>query len=184
MRIIGGIRRGKRLHTPINQSIRPTSDRVRESIFNILAGHIAGARVLDLFAGTGAMGLEALSRDAEHVVFIENQPSALTLIDKNIRACGWSDRTEIIRWDLRHNLKCLHAIPRPFTLVFTDPPYGSQLIPTVFNHLHAFRSLRPGARVVVEHALDDTADVWPEVFDLEDRRTYGKTLVSFFRYMV
>lgn len=184
MRIIGGARRGKLLFTPSNLSIRPTADRVRESIFNILADQILDANVLDMFAGTGAMGLEALSRGAQHAVFIDNQPAALALIKKNIQACRWNDRADIIRWDLRQNLKCIRSPKRPFTLVFVDPPYRSQSIPAVLRHLDNSRALGIETKVIIEHAPGDFPETWPDIYDLEDRRKYGKTLVSFFRIML
>lgn len=184
MRIIGGTRRGKRLFTPRNRAIRPTADRVRESIFNILADRISDSRVLDLFAGTGAMGLEALSRGAKHAVFIDNYPAALMLIDRNIRACDWTDRADIIRWDLRRNLNCIQSPNESFTLVFIDPPYESQLIATILTHLDHSGTLAGEAWVIVEHGVNDIPKTGPDTFDLKDQRTYGKTLVSFFRYMV
>jgi len=184
LRIIGGARRGKRLYSPRNLSIRPTADRVRESIFNILAGRIFDSRVLDLFAGTGAMGLEALSRGAKRAVFIDNHPAALVLIKKNIEVCGWTDRTEIIRWDPTRNLNCIKYRGELSSLVFIDPPYRSGLIPAILENLDCSNALESKALVTVEHASTEILDDKISTFVLEDRRSYGKTLVSFFRYMV
>lgn len=184
MRIIGGVRRGKKLFSPPDRSIRPTADRVREAIFNILAHRILGARVLDLFAGTGAMGLEALSRGAEHAVFIDNQPTALSLIKKNVQACGWTERTDVIRWNLGLNLKCIRSRMHPFNLVFIDPPYRSQMISEVLRHLDDSRALAGETQIIIEHASGDIPETWPAIFNLDDRRAYGKTLVSFFRIVL
>ncbi len=184
MRIIGGARRGKRLCSPRNLSIRPTADRVRESIFNILADRSSNSRVLDLFAGTGAMGLEALSRGAKHAVFIDNHPAALVLIKKNIEVCGWTDRTEIIRWDPTRNLNCIKYPNELYRLVFIDPPYRSEMVPTILGHLDRSNAMTSKALVIVEHASTKILDDKISAFVLEDRRSYGKTLVSFFRYMV
>jgi len=184
LRIIGGARRGKRLYSPRNLSIRPTGDRVRESIFNILAGRIVDSRALDLFAGTGAMGLEALSRGAKHAVFIDNHPAALVLIKKNIKVCGWTDRTEIIRWDPTRNLNCIKYPNELYSLVFIDPPYRSEMVPAILGHLDRSNALTSKTLVTVEHASTEILDDKISAFVLEDRRSYGKTLVSFFRYMV
>ena len=184
MRIIGGTQRGKRLSSPGNFSIRPTADRVRESIFNILTGWVSDSRVLDLFAGTGAMGLEALSRGAKRAVFIDNHSAALVLIKKNIEVCGWTDRTEIIRWDPTRNLNCIKYPNELYRLVFIDPPYRSEMVPTILGHLDRSNALTSKALITVEHASTEILDDKISTFVLEDRRSYGKTLVSFFRYMV
>ncbi|MEA3232856.1 MAG: 16S rRNA (guanine(966)-N(2))-methyltransferase RsmD [Thermodesulfobacteriota bacterium] len=184
MRIIGGTQRGKRLSSPGNFSIRPTADRVRESIFNILTGWVSDSRVLDLFAGTGAMGLEALSRGAKSAVFIDNHPAALSLIKKNINVCGWTEYAEIIRWDPTRNLNCIKYQGELFSLVFIDPPYRSGLMPSVLDSLDRSNALESKALVTVEHVSTEILDDKISVFALEDRRLYGKTLVSFFRYMV
>lgn len=184
MRIIGGIKRGKRLYTPRDREIRPTADRVRESIFNIISDRLGGAHVLDLFAGTGAMGLEALSRGAKRALFIDNTPAALALVDKNLTVCGWANRGQTLRWDIGRNLNCVRAWQPPFSLVFADPPYQSKLIPDMLRHLSTSRALVPGTPVIIEHARTDTIDPLPDCFVLDDERVYGKTLVSFFRFML
>lgn len=184
MRIIGGSRRGKKLHRPRDLSIRPTADRVRESIFNIIQHRVPGAYVLDLFAGTGAMGLEALSRGAEQTVFIDNHPAALTLIKKNVRACRWETRARIIRWDITRELGCIRFPKVLYDLVFIDPPYLKNLAPRALEHLDRSLALAKEARVVVEHDRADSIDIDSTAFVLEDQRAYGKTLVSFLRYVI
>lgn len=184
MRIIGGACRGKKLYSPRNNSIRPTADRVRESIFNILAGRVFGSRLLDLFAGTGALGLEALSRGAKHATFIDNHPAALELIKKNIKVCEWADRTEIIRWDSTRNLNCIKCPIELYSLVFIDPPYRSEKVPTILRHLDRSNALTSKALAVVEHSSTEILDGKISAFVLEDQRAYGKTLVSFFQYMI
>jgi len=184
LRIIGGARRGKRLYSPRNNSIRPTADRVRESIFNILAGRVFDSRLLDLFAGTGAIGLEALSRGAKHATFIDNHPAALELIKKNIKVCEWADRTEIIRWDSTRSLNCIKCHIELYSLVFIDPPYRSEMVPTILGHLDRSNVLTNKALVIVEHSSTEILDGKISTFFLEDQRSYGKTLVSFFQYMI
>ncbi len=184
MRIIGGSRRGKKLYRPRGLSIRPTADRVRESIFNIIHQQIAGASVLDLFAGTGAMGLEALSRGAACATFIDNHTAALTLTEKNIENCKWRQQTTTIRWDIRRNLNCIKSPPVLYDLVFIDPPYSLKLTTTTLAHLDHARALTGGARIIAEHTTEDPIADNINAFVFEDQRAYGKTLVSFLRYMV
>ncbi len=178
------MRRGKRLFGPRNLSIRPTADRIRESIFNIISQQVTGAVVLDLFAGTGAMGLEALSRGAARAVFIDNHPVALALVKKNIAACQWADRARGIRWDIRRNLNCIHSGPARYDLVFIDPPYALRLAAETLKHLEQTRMLANGSIIIVEHDRSEIIENAAPSFICEDERAYGKTLVTFFRYMV
>ena len=181
MRIIAGQFRGTRLQTPPGIDIRPTADRLRESIFNIIGPRIKGKRVLDLFAGTGAMGLEALSRGASHAVFIDNHPTALELIHRNISKVKIRERATVIRWDITRNLMCLRGHTGS-DIIFMDPPYRRGLIHSTLNQL---QSVETGVRtIVVEHAADESLDDLPDGFLLEDQRRYGKTLVSFLSGMV
>jgi 16S rRNA (guanine966-N2)-methyltransferase len=170
-----------RLFTPSGVTIRPTSDRLRESIFNIIGPQIRGKRILDLFAGTGAMGIEALSRGATHAVFIDNNPQSLDLIHRNIEKVSAHDRTTIIAWDVAHNLSCLrnHAAN---DIIFMDPPYRQGLIHKALRNLAALPS--GDSMIVVEHAANDTLNDLPAGLFLNDQRRYGKTLVSFLSGML
>ena len=183
MRIVGGALRGRSLRTPRHEGLRPTSDRVRESIFNILAHgiadfSIAGARVIDLFAGTGALGIEALSRGANHCLLVEDDASARALIRENVEALGLTAVTRIFRRDAtdlgpRGNIA-------PFDLAFLDPPYGKGLAERALLCLHAGQWLAPDAVVVVEdRAGADLA--LPDALLEIDRRTWGDTQVIFAR---
>ena len=150
MRIISGIAGGIRLKPPKNSAIRPTTDRVKESLFGVL-GDLRGKRVLDLFAGTGALGIEALSREAESAVFVDNTRASLSVIRRNVESCALDDRTKIIKWNIEKNLNCLKAAKPGFDLVFIDPPYHRNLLkPTLFN-LDQSKSLKNGSCIVVEH---------------------------------
>lgn len=184
LRIISGSLRGKKLHTLPGKKIRPTADRLRESIFNILASRIHKATVLDLFAGTGALGLEAISRGAERAVFIDNDRQALSVIARNIEACNFSNRAQIIRWDIKRNLNCLQAFNPPFDLVFIDPPYNQKTIHPALHNLFKSACLRSEACVVLEHSVDEPLENDLEAFEIVDQRKYGKTLVSFLNYVV
>jgi 16S rRNA (guanine966-N2)-methyltransferase len=181
VRVIAGQFRGTRLHAPSGIDIRPTADRLRESIFNIVGPRIRGKRVLDLFAGTGAMGIEALSRGAIHAVFIDNHPQALDLIRRNIAKVRMAERATVITWDIARNLQCLHD--RPVSdIIFVDPPYGRGLIQKTLNNL---QTVETGvSMIVVEHDEKESLNDIPESFLLEDQRRYGKTLVSFFNGMI
>ena len=152
IRIIAGQLKGRRLETPDWPGLRPTSDKLRETVFNVLATRIAGARVLDGYAGTGAVGIEALSRGASHVTFVEHDPRAIRLIESNLRRCGISDRYAIIRARLTDALAKLDA---RLEVVFLDPPYGaSELLEALRS---AEKMMSPETLLVVEHAKRDAA---------------------------
>jgi 16S rRNA (guanine966-N2)-methyltransferase len=152
IRIIGGELRGRRLETPTWNGLRPTSDRLRETLFNILMPGIRGARVLDGYAGTGAVGIEALSRGAAHVTFVEQDPRAGALIARNLARCGVADRHVIIRASLAASTARLGG---PFDIVFLDPPYGAA---ELAGGLEAGASLLAhGGLLVIEHARRDAA---------------------------
>ena len=143
MRIIAGEFKGRRLKTPNWNGLRPTSDKLRETMFNVLAPRIAGARVLDYYAGTGAIGIEALSRGAAHVTFVDHDPRALKLIDENLRHCGVRDRYAIIR-----TLQSLAA--GSIDLAVLDPPYDeTDLMASIAA---AEPLIAPGGLLVLEHA--------------------------------
>ena len=179
LRIIGGQLRGKRLGPVRSAGVRPSSDRLREAIFNILSGRIDGAVVLDLFAGTGALGIEALSRGAREAVFVDRSRDAVALITRNIRACRLQDRSTIIRWDISRNLDCLHGTGQTYTLVFLDPPYNRGLVLPALRYLRQHRLLDAAANLVVEHSAGEDLSAVPEGLTVVDTRKYGKSLVSF-----
>jgi len=184
LRIISGRLKGKRLHSVQGLTIRPTADRLRESIFNILSFRVHNAVVLDLFAGTGALGIEALSRGAESAVFVDNNPGAVSLIERNITSCSFDKHARIIRWDIKKNLNCLKSAKKAYDLVFLDPPYNQNRVkPTLLNLEHT-RSLEKGARIVVEHSPLETIPEDLFMFEIEDQRRYGKTVVSFLTYVL
>src|SRR5262249_43811533 len=156
MRIVGGRLGGRTLAAPKSQNVRPTSDRLRESLFNILAhgcdDPITGVRVLDLFAGTGAFGLEAMSRGAAFALFIDDGAEARALIRQNVEALGLGGITRIFRGDGR-GLGEVHPTG-PFGLVFLDPPYRKALAEKSLVSLRDGGWVTPGARVIVEEAAD------------------------------
>jgi 16S rRNA (guanine966-N2)-methyltransferase len=176
MRIVGGRLGGRTLAGPKSQAIRPTSDRLRESLFNILAhGHgdpVTGARVLDLFAGTGALGLEAMSRGARFALFIDDGAEARALLRQNVEALGLGGVTRIFRRDAT-KLGAAHPV-EPFSLAFLDPPYRRGLAERALGSLAAGGWLTPDALVVVEEAADAGLQT-PDGFTATDRRRYDDT---------
>lgn len=180
LRIIGGIYKKKRLLSVPGSDTRPTTDRLRETIFNIISSDIRGAAVLDLFAGTGAMGLEALSRGASSCVFIENSSQALTVIRKNCMSCSsLSGRIDIKACDITRGLSCLKNPVQPFSIVFIDPPYGQNMLNNTFISLSETESLADDALIVVEHHVDDLNFILPDSFNIIDQRKYGRSALTF-----
>ena len=184
LRIIAGNFKGRKLRAVRGTKTRPTANRTREAIFNILAYQIPGCRVLDLFAGTGAFGIEALSRKADAAVFIESDKDAVAVLQSNIKSLGLEGQTRIIRWDLIKNLNCLNSLSHPLDLVFMDPPYLKNMIAPTLRNLHLSQSLVHGARIIVEHSRREPVLVGQLPFEITDQRKYGKTLVTFLNYVV
>lgn len=151
MRIVAGRFKGRRLAGPGREAIRPTSDRLRETLFNVLGQGTEGLRVLDGFAGTGALGLEALSRGASHVTFVDRSPAALAIVQSNLEHCGATDLAELVRADFDR----LPGHPRwrdmgPFDLILLDPPYDRTDLEGPLTTAAAL--LGAGGRLVLEHA--------------------------------
>jgi 16S rRNA (guanine(966)-N(2))-methyltransferase RsmD len=149
MRVIAGSRKGRRLKAPTWDGLRPTSDKLRETLFNILAPRIAGARLLDGYAGTGAIGIEAISRGAAHVTFVERDERASALIAENLAHCGVADGYAIIRADIARALDDARRAASTFDIAVLDPPYDR----TPEADLAAVADvLVPGGVAVLEHA--------------------------------
>jgi len=184
MRIVGGRLRGAKLAAPGGNSVRPTSDKVREAVFNILAHsvedfEIEDARVIDLFAGTGALGCEALSRGAAFCLFVDNAPSSRGLIRQNIENLELTGVTRVFRRDAAR-LGPAGSV-KPFDLLFAAPPYGQGLAEQALVAAAEGGWLKPGAICVVEERADvDFAA--PDGFTPLDQRRYGDTAVTFLRY--
>jgi 16S rRNA (guanine966-N2)-methyltransferase len=182
MRIVGGRFRGRALSAPKSQTIRPTADRLRESLFNILShGYgdpVSGARVLDLFAGTGALGIEALSRGAAFVLFVDDGAEARALLRANVDALGLGGATKVFRRDVTR-LGSAGPLP-PFSLAFLDPPYGKGLAEQALISAREGGWLSAEALAVVEEAADAKFAA-PDGFDEIERRDYGDAQLIFFR---
>jgi 16S rRNA (guanine966-N2)-methyltransferase len=152
VRVIGGVYKGRRLGPPAWEGLRPTSDRLRETLFNILAPRIAGARVLDGYAGTGAVGIESLSRGAASVTFVEQDRRAQALIAANLAHCGIAEGYAIIRDSAERALNELHARGAAFDLILLDPPYGDNDTSITAILAQSAALLAPDGLLVLEHA--------------------------------
>jgi 16S rRNA (guanine966-N2)-methyltransferase len=183
MRVVGGRLRGRSLAAPKSQAIRPTADRLREALFNVLVhaydDPISDARVLDLFAGTGALGLEALSRGAAFALFVDDDAQARALLRENVAALGLGGASRIFRRDAL-KLGMAHPV-EPFSLAFLDPPYGKDLAQKALLSARAGGWLLPDALIVVEEAAK-AAFAAPAGFDELERRRYDETALIVLRH--
>lgn len=185
MRIVGGTLKGQSLTSPKDNAVRPTSDRVRESLFNILAHGIEGlelegAYIADLFAGTGALGIEALSRGAQWCLFVDDAAVSRGLIRQNTMDLGLNGKSKISRQDATDIGPRSKRSPQ-FELVFADPPYNQGLGEKALLALHKHGWLKPNAIIVLEEAKRATVEM-PDCFDIIDERKYGDTQIIISRY--
>ena len=178
MRIIGGEARGRRLFAPEGLETRPTADKVRESLFNILRLEIPGARVLDLFAGSGALALEAISRGAEFAALSDCSRKAMDAIRRNVEACRAQEKTRLLLCDWR---RAIEQLTGPFDLVFLDPPYRMTGVYGPAAALLYERGLLSGDAVLVMEHASDTPLSLPEDFEVCDERVDGAAAVAFVR---
>lgn len=182
MRVIGGAERGRRLRAPRGLRTRPTADRVREALFDILGPAIRGMRVLDLFAGTGAVGIEALSRGAARAVFVERDREALRVLRANLAALGLDRaRARVVAGDALASLPALGRSEAPFDLVFADPPYAGDLAARARAALAGGGLLAAGARLVVQHFAKSPLTTSAGALRAVETRRFGETALTFFR---
>lgn len=183
MRIIAGERKGFRLKAPAGLATRPTLGRVRESLFMRLEGELADAKVVDLFAGAGTLGLEALSRGASRATFVESSRAALAALRDNIDRLGWGDRTTIIPRDALRWLRDPAPPGGPWNLVLIDPPYGEGLAARALALLgeRASGLLTPDCTVVAQVGRRDALQPEYGALRLDSERTYGETRILMFR---
>lgn len=183
MRVISGTAKGRKLAPPKDRRIRPTSDRVKEALFSILisqCGDLDGKSVLDLFAGSGNLGIEALSRGAERAVFIDNNRTSVTLVAANLRSTGLHERGEVVQSDVIQALSRLSDKGKRFDLVFADPPYGLGLAHALVDSLGAVNILGNNALVIIESAAQEEFPAVSGSIKQIDRRIYGDTALTFF----
>ena len=181
MKITGGQIRGRCLASPKNLEIRPSSNKVREAIFNIIGQDLSGSRVLDLFSGAGLLGMEALSRGASLAVFVDHATQAISLIKKNLALCGYEHSGRTCKWNLSRGLpKIRPFLNTTYDLVFLDPPYRSHPAAGLIEELSISAQLEPGALIVLESAK--AVETRHTLFlHLIETRIYGDTKLSFFK---
>lgn len=177
MRVIGGYARGRKLRVPKGSSIRITADRVKESLFNILAP-LEGRSFLDLFAGTGNVGIEALSRGAGRVVFIEMARLHIATIEKNLDLCGFDSSFEVVSQPVKKGIDLLARREENFDIIFADPPYDKGMIGETLRLLGAHRISSKKGILVMEHSSNEEC-CDSDDFVVTDQRKYGDTVISF-----
>lgn len=182
MRIIGGQARGRRIGTLRGMRLRPTADRVKEALFNILSRDLTGARVLDLFAGSGSLSIEALSRGAASVLLVDSSREAAGLIERNLAQLGFLDRSRIWTKPAGSALRRLSAQDSNFDLIFIDPPYDAGWLGKVLASIDAGKVAAEGGIVVAEHSRREQVAPRYGALALVDQRSYGDTCLSFFEY--
>lgn len=178
MRIIAGIAKGRRLSAPKSPLIRPAADKVKGALFNIL-GSMEGCSVLDLFAGTGSVGLEAASRRAEFVTFVDSRADAIKLIRENISKCGFTENTSILRGTIPSILSKIPKNLIPFDVIFVDPPYDKGLILPALTAIHKNKLIDAESKIIIEHSPREKPEC--EGLAVTDTRKYGQTLISFLK---
>lgn len=179
MRIITGTAKGTKLKTPRGLAVRPTADRVKESIFNILGGRVIDANVLDLFAGTGNLGLESLSRGAGHATFVDQSHSSISLIKQNAIQTKLQDQLSIIKGNVLTVLdKAL--VGQHYDLIFCDPPYNKGLVALVLSKVDQLALLESGGIVIAEHSEHESVGSQWQNLQLRRVEHFGETCISFF----
>lgn len=178
MRVITGSARGRRLGELKGMETRPTTDKVKESIFNCIQFDVEGARVLDLFAGTGQLGIEALSRGAESALFVDKRADAVKLVRENLELCRLAERAQVICGD---SIAQLASLRTKFDIVFLDPPYDSTLLEQAIEKLVSFDILAPDGIIVAESALDKPLAEPAAPYRLGREYRYGKIKVTLIR---
>jgi 16S rRNA (guanine966-N2)-methyltransferase len=176
MRVISGECKGRPLKPVPGMSTRPTTDKVKESIFNMIGPYFQGGTGLDLFGGSGGLGIEALSRGFDQFIFVDKEPRAIATIKENLKRCNFEEQAEVYRNDYIRALKALHKREIQFDMIFLDPPYANKTIPKVIEMVEKFQLLHSDGKIVCEH---DAVDVVPDEigrFQLSKSEIYGKQI--------
>ena len=173
MRVVSGTARGCRLQPVPGMNTRPTTDRVKENVFNLIQDHVRGAQVLDLFAGTGQLGIEALSRGAQHCDFVEHNKTAYNIVCKNAETARVSDRAEVHRTESETFLS--HAKKQGYDLIFLDPPYGGRILENALASIETFDILSADGIIICESAAEDR---FMHGFETVRERRYGATMIT------
>ncbi len=179
VKIVAGSAKGRKLKGPKKAGIRPATAKVRKSVFDIL-GDLSGMKVLDLFAGSGSMGVEAMSRGAAEAVFVDPHQAAVSLLFDNLKTTGFLNQTHILKKSAAAAIPFLHRMKLQFDLIFLDPPYDRGYLDSTLKSLHRFPLLAPGGLLVCEHSPREIP-AFLSGLQKVDQRKYGQTVVSFFK---
>lgn len=182
MRVISGQAKGTRLSTIKGMKIRPTSDKVKEAIFNIIFRDISGSQCLDLFAGTGALGIEALSRGASFCLFVEHSPQAISVIEKNLQKTKLIDSARIFKMNVDEFISNSSLEIDGYNLIFLDPPYKIKKIEidSIINQLSSCNFVKPNGRVIIEHSSEKELISQAGLLVKTDYRVYGDTAITIY----
>lgn len=181
MRVIGGKAKGRRLAVPKGRTVRPTADRIKEALFNILPRDFSGMRILEIFAGTGSLSIEALSRGAESALLVEASERSARVIRENLQRLGFQKRGQVWTMSVARALRSVAKQGESFDLIFLDPPYDKTLVGSSLELIARCVRLNPGAIVVAEHSVREAVQPSYGSLSLNDQRRYGDTLLSFFK---
>jgi 16S rRNA (guanine966-N2)-methyltransferase len=184
MRVIGGNARGRRLQAPKGQKVRPTAARVKEALFNILPHDLSGLKVLDLFAGTGNVTIEALSRGAEKAILVDSSAESGKAIRENLRRLDLVGRTKVWITPVSRAVRVLAKRNETFDIIFLDPPYGQRLLETTLKLIAQGSLLPEFGLLIAEHSVRDPVDGRYASLVLRDQRRYGDTMLSFFKRQI
>ena len=182
MRVISGKAKGRRLVAPKGGAIRPTADRIKESLFNILPRDFSGMKILELFAGTGNISIEALSRGAESALLVDASERSARIIRENLRRLELTDRAQMWVMPVRRALNAVGRQGSKFDVIFLDPPYDQKLVGRSLELIASVDPIYPTGLVVAEHSVRETLKTSYGSLSLNDQRRYGDTLLTFFRH--
>jgi len=186
MRVIAGKYKGRKLNSPENCDIRPTSDKVKEAMFSILTADVCGSRVLDLFAGTGSLGIEALSRGADCCVFADSSRAGLNLVKSNLQHCKVEEETKTVPGDYRKVLMNLSSriedgLEEKFDIVLLDPPYGKGFLTDAIEMISDGKILREDGIIIAEHRKEEELPDTIGGYNREKDRRYGIVKLSIYK---
>ena len=186
MRVIAGKYKGRKLNTPVGYDIRPTADKVKEALFSILSNDIYGSRVLDLFAGTGGLGIEALSRGASYCAFCDSSRMSLNLVKENIAHCQIEEEVKVVPGDYRKVLEGMAAkiadgLEEAFDIIILDPPYDQELYDDAFRLISEGGVLAEDGIIVAEHRKEKTLPENFSGFVKQKERRYGSISLSIYK---
>ena len=181
MRVISGKSRGLKLNAPKNNDVRPTTDRVKESLFNMINPYIIDSNILDLFAGTGSLGIESLSRGANKCIFVDNSKESINIVKSNIKKARVEDESIVLNLDFKSAINSLCLKKEKFDVIFMDPPYYKNMFMDALCSIDNNKLLKEDGIIVVEH---DTKDKFPDnigrLYKNRDKK-YGNTTLTFYK---